>query len=702
MGLHGATVFFSAFLLFQVQPVIGRVILPWFGGTPAVWTTCMLFFQLLLLAGYAYSHATISRLSYRAQGTVHLVVLGAALLALAAMLVSWGIPLIPDSSFKPPDGSAPTFRVLKLLAVSVGLPFFVLSTTGPLIQAWWARVQSGASAYRLYSLSNAGSLLALLGYPFLVEPAFALRTQAAIWSAGFLVFVVLCGLSAVQVRSLAGRLEASGESATDSEPSPSIATRAMWVLLAFCPSLMLLATTNQMCQDLAPVPFLWVLPLALYLLTFILCFESDRWYRRGSFAFFLCILGVVVCAVLNNRTETNMPVQVGTFSATLFVCCMTCHGELVRLKPSARYLTNFYLMVSVGGALGGLFTGLLAPILFTGFWEYQLGLGACFVLMATVLFHDPSSPLHGPRRKVARTAVLAGLASIVLGLFSTVAHYETEWASRSFYGVLRVSYLNKDDPKEHTAALYNGMIMHGFQYLGPGLKRTVTSYFGSTSGAGLAFRRHPRVLGAPGVERKLKVGVLGLGTGTLAAYAQPGDELRFYEINPEVDRLAGLSGTAFSFLKDSPAKTTVVMGDGRLSLERELETTGSNGFDLFVLDVFSGDSIPVHLLTREALALYLSHMRESDGIIVAHVSNRYLDLRPLVIGLAKEKGLTAVSVTDDGDGEKTLPSQYMLITASRPFLEDPEVAKTIDPDAPAQSVRLWTDDFSSMIGLFKP
>jgi hypothetical protein len=701
MGLHGATVFFSAFLLFQIQPVIGRVILPWFGGTPAVWTTCMLFFQVLLLAGYAYSHGIISRLSHRAQGTVHLAVLGAALLTLVAMLVSWGIPLIPDSSFKPPDGSAPTFRVLKLLAVSVGLPFFVLSTTGPLVQAWWARVQSGASAYRLYSLSNAGSLLALLGYPFLVEPAFALRTQAAIWSVGFVVFVVLCGLSAIQVRSVGGALETASESAPDPGPSPSVATRAMWVLLAFCPSVMLLATTNQMCQDLSPVPFLWVLPLALYLLTFILCFESDRWYRRGSFAFFLCILGVVVCAVLNNRTETNMPVQVATFSATLFVCCMTCHGELVRLKPSARFLTTFYLMVSVGGALGGLFTGLLAPILFTGFWEYQLGLGACFVLMATVLFHDPSSPLHGPRRKVARTAVLAGLASIVLGLFSTVALYETQWAARSFYGVLRVSRFNENDPKEHAAALYNGMIMHGFQHLGPGLRRVPTAYYGPLGGGGLALRRHPRRLSPNEADRALRVGVLGLGVGTQASYGQAGDEFRFYEINPEVDRLAGLNGTAFSFLKDSPAKTTVVMGDGRLSLERELATTGSNGFDVFVLDVFAGDSIPVHLLTREALALYVSHLRQPDGVIAAHISNRYLDLRPLVIGLAKEKGLTAVSVTDDGDGDKTLPSQYMLITASRAFLEDPEVAKAVDPDAPVDSVRLWTDDFSSLIGMFK-
>ncbi|MGO9454012.1 MAG: hypothetical protein ACLQDV_23615, partial [Candidatus Binataceae bacterium] len=432
MRTYAFTIFVGAFLLFQVEPMLAKYILPWFGGTPAVWTTCLLFFQILLLAGYAYAHLIGTKLPPRKQMAAHLALIALCILAMGLLAIVWRSPLLPGSGWKPAHADFPVPRILLVLSVSIGLPYFVLSATAPLLQSWFARTHQGTSPYRLYALSNLGSLLALLTYPFVVEPTLSLRAQANMWSSLYLLFaagMVLCAMPLRDAAPLAVAVEADGAVET-----PSRSTYILWISLAACASLLLYGATNQMTQDIAPIPFLWVLPLALYLLSFVICFDGERWYHRGVFhpLFGIAVLCTFLAAVYTDRIalsvghrvlstmKVNVLLQVGNASLLLFAGCMVCHGELVRLKPGARNLTAFYLMVSAGGALGGIFAVTIAPLIFRGFWEYRLAVWSCAVLMTIVLARDRTSWVY-QRKPIFALLIFAAVLALPL-LLHIVQH----------------------------------------------------------------------------------------------------------------------------------------------------------------------------------------------------------------------------------------------------------------------------------------
>lgn len=691
---YGLAIFSSAFLLFQVEPLIAKIILPWFGGAAAVWTTCLLFFQVVLLLGYLYAHLLIRSFRPRMQGRVHAVLLAASLLAL---------PILPKDSWKPSGLENPAMRILLLLGVTVGLPFFLLSSTSPLLQAWYAQKRTGSAPYRFYALSNAGSLLALLSYPVLVEPRLSSSHQAAGWSLAYAAVVVLCAAVALSPRDEL----ASGRPPTDrpqsAAPRPDWKTQALWVALAACGSALLLAITNHVCQNIASVPFLWVIPLSLYLLSFILCFEGHAWYQRG---FFLRMLGVALggmtYALASSFDNSPLFALIPLFCIGLFVCCMFCHGELARLKPAPMHLTSFYLMISLGGALGAVFVALLAPHLFSGYYELPIALGSCAVLVLLVNRRDPGSQFYKARWQPAWLVMVALVAAVVASLFVTARDQaaRTRRMVRNFYGVLSVldlvgpnavlvqgTAVHPLDDDARFRKLMNGTIDHGLQFLAPARRRQPTSYYGPSSGAGLALN----VLGERG---PLRAGFIGLGAGTLAAYGRPGDRYTFYEINPLVVQIAHQE---FSFLQDSQAGIEIVPGDARLSLERE----GPQGFDVLVVDAFSGDSIPVHLLTREAFALYFRQLKP-DGVLAVHVSNKYLYLQPVVEAAAAWLGRKAMIIVSDADERKGIyRAQWILLSGQEAFFSRPELAKAGNLLTATRNSRLWTDDYSSLYRILK-
>jgi SAM-dependent methyltransferase len=670
MILYAVTIFLSAFLLFQVQPLIAKMILPWFGGTAAVWTTCMLFFQLLLLAGYIYSHAYVTR-RIPARRTVHIV-----LLVLAAAT----LPLTASVAWKPSGGEDPTWRILGLLATSVGLPYFVLSTTGPLVQAWHARSHPGAIPYRLFALSNLGSMLALLSYPLLVEPTLALGKQTAIWSASFVAFALLCALLAWRNRG-----GDAPHSPVEEAEKPGPGLQALWAALAGCASTLLLAFTGHMTLNIAAIPFLWVLPLALYLLSFVLCFEASGWYRRWLFLPLLAVGLLAVCVTLT-RSNPSIWTLIPLYSATLFAACMVCHGELARSKPHPRYLTGFYLMLALGGALGGVMVGLIAPNVFDDLYELPLGMVALCVFVMLALLRDRASLLHGRWGPAARLVFLVLIVALGVQLARTYRDNsaDTRVTLRNFYGVLNVR--DSGEGPDAMRVLSHGTIIHGKQFLEPDRRDWPTTYYGLTSGVGLA------ILDAR-ARGPVRLGVVGLGTGTLAAYGRTGDVVRFYDINPKVVELAR---TEFSFLKDSPARVEVQLGDARLSLERE----AAQNFDVLALDAFSSDAIPVHLLTVEAVATYFKQLRPG-GVLAVHISNRYLDLVPVVQQAARRLSLELREVdNDDDDDVGVYRSDWLLLSASRAAFEGPLLkdAQRIDT---VPHVGLWTDDYSDLYSILK-
>jgi SAM-dependent methyltransferase len=678
MLLYAGTIFVSAFLLFQVQFIIAKVILPWFGGSAAVWTLCILFFQVVLLLGYLYAHWSIRILPPKKQVLFHVILLGLSLLTL---------PIIPGSRWKPTGPEDPTARILALLAVSVGLPYFLLSTTSPLLQAWYSRTFKGSVPYRLFALSNAGSMLALLSYPVIVEPLLAVRWQALGWSLFYLVFTALCG--AVALRSRDGG-EVCAETA-DGEPGPGWGLRFLWTVLPACASALFMSVTNHLTQNVAAIPFLWVLPLTLYLLSFILCFSGERRYWR-KFYLLLIVPGIAAMSwlLLMGQENASFKIMMPVFAGGLFVCCMVCHGELARLAPHPRHLTSYYLMISLGGAVGGLFVGLFAPNLFSGYFELPVSLAACAILVGAAVFHDLSKR---PTRALRHRAWLAvfppfsvALAVFVFLLINHSGH-GSRLMVRNFYGSLCVSDRQGEMGLGPVRTLLHGTIIHGTQFLRQDLRRRPTTYFGTDSGVGLALLH-----GDQGTS--LRVGIIGLGAGTLACYGRPGDSYRFYEINPLVISLAR---SEFTFLGDSGARIDVVPGDGRLSLEREPEQV----FDIFVVDAFSGDSIPVHLITREAFTLYFRHLKE-NGILAVHITNKYIDLKPVVRRLAEGLGKEARLVeTNKNKYAGTDESSWVLITGNRRFLEEPAVKAAGKPIPVAGDRYAWTDDYSNLLRVLK-
>ncbi len=615
---YAATIFLSAFLLFLVQPIIARQILPWFGGASSVWTTCLVFFQSALLAGYAYADAT-TRLGARRQTLLHVVLLVVSLATL---------PILAAESWKPQGDEAPIARILLLLTVTIGLPYFLLSTTTPLLQSWYWRRFRSVVPYRLFALSNFASLLALLGFPVLAEPWFNLRQLGLAWSALYVAFVALCVATAW--RSLRETHSGEGEAQRAGSPAahavkaapPSGAEQALWLSLSAMGSVMLLAVTNHVTQNIASVPFLWVVPLSLYLVTFILCFDHPRWYVRPLFfGAALLLVPAMAWQIASLDLHTAAPL----FFVGLFVACMVCHGELARARPAPEHLTRFYLMLSLGGAAGAVLVALVAPNVLRGYFELNVALVALAVLLALRL---SGMARLGGLLAAALTAYFAISAGIDYGAGKRVME-------RDFYGVVRTH--DREVEGVRYRAMLHGAIMHGGQLLDEQYRGQPADYFGPTSGYGRLFAALDEARPAP-----RKVGVIGLGAGVVAAYGRDGDTMTFYEISPKV---IDIERREFTFLRDSPAKIDVVVGDGRLSLEQELKLSGPRGFEVLGIDAFSGDSIPMHLITREAMALYVRHLAP-DGVIVFQATNRYIDLLPVIQRLAAEQGMEARLVSD--------------------------------------------------------
>jgi SAM-dependent methyltransferase len=675
MPLYAATTFFSAFLLFLVQPITAKQILPWFGGSAAVWTTCLVFFQTTLLLGYAYSDAVARRLSPRQQVGLHV-----ALLALSCAL----LPIVPGAHWKPLGTENPSLLILGLLAATIGLPYFLLSTTSPLVQAWFARTYPGRSPYRLFALSNLASMLALLGYPLALEPWVATRLQSSGWSAAYVVFALLAAASAwFSVRGPGEAPAVVPEPVPDGDgrqSSPAVGRQILWAALAATGSFLLLAVSNHITQNIASIPLLWIAPLSIYLLTFILCFDSTRWYRRATFrAMLAAAIGAMGWTLADSDLTHELALQIGVFCAGLFLACMFCHGELSRLKPAPRYLTRFYLMVSLGGAVGSVLVGIVAPLVLPAYFELALGLIVCAALLAWQV------------RRAHPVFIVLSVAALLFSVgaagWSIHGFYEnTVLATRNFYGVLRVQEWNVGTANYHRS-LIHGTILHGTQYPSPELERQPTTYYTATSGIGRAIEsRHPSL-------EPLRVGIIGLGTGTIAAWGSKGDIYRFYDINPAV---IGIAKRDFTFLGKSEASIEIALGDARLSLERE----SPQNFDVLAIDAFSSDAIPVHLITSEALAVYRRHMKPG-GIIAFHVTNRYLDLAPVVQQLADAQGLSAVLVADDGEEPMGSRSDWVLLSDS----DEPLEAKAIDEVAETIEARpgwrLWTDDFNNIVQVLK-
>ena len=687
MLFYALTIFLSAFLLFQVQPMIAKFILPWFGGSAAVWGTCMLFFQAALLGGYGYAHWIVQRQKTVKQIKIHSIILGLSLLTL---------PILPSERWKPTGTENPSIAILILLLVTIGLPYFALSTTSPLLQAWYSRQFQGAIPYRLFALSNFASLLALLSYPPVVEPNSTAKLQAYGWSAGYAAFVIFCIFTAWRSKDIEYTPEAASDDAM-AEP-PNLGDQMMWMGLSACASILLLTVTTHLTTDVASIPFLWLIPLVLYLLTFILCFETPKFYYRPVFLplAFLSI-GLISWMLKPDRpswlassfpdpSDWHMPGLIAGYSLCMFFIAMSCHGELVRLKPHPKYLTSFYFMLSVGGAMGGLFVGLIAPNLFNSFYEFPGGLALSAVLLALAMVRGKEEWFEASKLRMAGlglTVLCLGGLMVQLGRVVKFELSGYRVVMRNFYGQLRV------EEENGIRKLMHGVINHGQQYVDPGLRRVISNYYCTESGVGrlMATRKQ-------GVPQR--VGIIGLGTGNLTAYGRKGDLYRVYEINQQVLQLAK---TEFTYLKDAEMPLEIAMGDGRLSLERE----EPENFDTLTLDAFSGDSVPVHLLTKEAFAVYWRHMKP-NGVLAVHISNKYLELKPVVAASAFASGKKALLIEYDetgAEGEVCFGSTWVLVLSAETLQAMPELMRYGTMLEPTAGFRVWTDDFSNMFSILK-
>lgn len=691
MPIFITVVFLSAFLLFQVQPVIARYILPWYGGSPAVWTTCLLFFQVGLLAGYAYAHALVIFLREKRQWQVgiHLVLLVFAFLLL---------PITPTGDLKPDaSGDDPILGIVHLLAITVGFPYLLLSASGPLLQHWFSESFPGRSPYRLYAVSNLGSLLGLITYPFLFEPLLKVPQQTMLWSVAFGVYGLFAIGAAWGFLKKTGPLKVPSPDRDGPALPVPVVDVVLWVAFSACGSMLLLSLTSQMCQDVAVVPFLWVIPLSLYLLTFVIAFDHARWYFRPvAIALAAVSMGTTIWLMNQQFASGEWPLewQISTYCAAIFSGCLICHGEIVRLKPDVRHLTGFYLFISLGGAIGGVLVSLVAPLLFDGYWELHVA----FVLLALLLSIQLGRKFYSYRTHwLALTGAVLWIGVIGAMIFSLRHHMEDSRrdsvaVTRGFYGVLQVAEENVGTDDEYRS-LYHGRINHGRQYQGDAYRRLATTYYSLKSGVGAVFELIPERKETP--RAPLHVGAIGLGVGTIATYAEKGDHFRFYEINPQVE---GLARTYFTYLGDCKGEASVVLGDARISLERELAAGNPQQFDALFVDAFSGDSIPIHLLTREAFALYFRHLKP-DGVLAIHITNLHLELADPVRNLATEFGWNAFRVdhSPDASDYHSYYSDWVLITKNVDFiaaLEGSDFVSEWDRETTADI--LWTDDYSNL------
>lgn len=690
LWLSGAAVFLGATLLFVVQPLAARSLLPWYGGAPMVWAVALFFFQAVLLGGYLYAHLLVTRLAPRIQLAVH-----GLLLALAALA---SLPPLPGTGWAPDGGEAPAGWILLTLLVTLGPGFFALAATTPLVSAWVARAGPSAAddpkatgVYRLYALSNAGSLIGLALYPLLLEPLLGLGAQGRLWSAGFVAFAALTLLAGVaSVRASAGDADRAVRRVRPRLGDFHVAA----FLLAAVGSLALVAVTTHLTRDVAAVPFLWIAPLGLYLLTFILAFRGGDPYPRRLLVPLL-LVSVAACFYvwfqdITYGLERALLAHAVAALGFLFTGCWITHGEIVRRKPAPSRLTGFYLSMTAGGALGGLLASIGSPLLFPNVWEYPLAL-----VLAVVVAFRVATPPRDALRSLARKAIPAATLGVAIAV-SALEHRRPLTATRNFFGVVRVMEAYPGTP-EWRRDMWHGGIAHGSQWFGPGRRREPTLYYYEGTGIEVVLNRHPNRR----LVRPLRVAVVGLGTGSIVVHGRRGDLFRFYELDPQVVQAAR---DYFTFLADAPAEVEVVLGDGRLSLLRE-ESAGEEGFDVIVLDAFAGDAIPVHLLTAEAFDLYRSRLAPG-GTIAVHISNRHVDLAPVIRaqGLRLEL-LSLLTVSDPDPDLFHYTATWVVLSLNTDLITDPSLLGRAEPwagDAADPGDRfLWTDDHSNLLDVLR-
>jgi hypothetical protein len=695
-ALYSIAILLGAFLLFQVQPLVGKYILPWFGTSSSVWATCLLFFQIMLLVGYSYAHLLSSRLQMKKQILLHTLFMLGALFFL---------PIIPDGHLKPVPEGNPTLGILLILGLTISIPYMLLAATSPILQQWRAKEGAGESTWRLYAISNIGSLGALLSYPFLVEPYFTLHTQLRAWSASFAVYTaVMLLISLLKLRAPCTQESPQPKPVENARPI-SRSQISKWLLLSGFASALLVATTNRIGQDVPAIPFLFILPLCLYLITYIISFDSPRWYLRPLVCALLPIGIGLAWYDLRENSDLDLFVRVSIYSLALFICCMSCHGELAREKPSTRHLTFFYLCIALGGALGGIFSAWVAPQIFLDVVEYPISLLGCFATVMWIICHDILTQKHCIKSILA----IAYSALALLGLSALFFHQMNSTPNaiiskaRNFYGVVKIIERYADIPRLHQYQMLHGDIDHGAQYQHLGQRAWKVSYYNKTSGIGLANRFHPR---RKNPNHPFRIGVIGLGTGSLCAWANdietsaaressPNDAIHFYEINPQVIDFAEIYFTYLSDARRRGVEVSLSQGDARLTMEQQWLENSPQQFDILAVDAFSGDSIPMHLLTKECFSLYLKHL-QPDGIVAFHISNRYLNLCTVVQALADEFDYTLININAGPNNFTEQSSRWALLTQNEEFIGSPALTSARDNPLNSPSI-LWTDDFSSLL-----
>lgn len=669
--LDAGTIFLGALLLFAVEPMSAKKLLPALGGSSAVWITCLVFFQTALLLGYLYAHWLARRPNSRQAAILHIVLLVLA----GATLAFLRQPNLTAAS------AHPLTAIFEALSLSIGLPFLLLASTSPLLQYWLAREQGSAILWRLFALSNAGSLLALILYPTLVEPYFSLTTQRSAWCCGFGIYVILC--ADIAWRSRTSGVAPQAESAPAAPAARStLRSRLLWFFLPAAAAMQLCAVTSHLTQNIAAIPMLWVLPLVVYLLTFIVAFETPRLYRRWLIArFLLVMLGGL--GYMLSKINMGLPVllAIGFFLAELFFACLFCHAEAYALRPAdPSEATLFYLLIAAGGAAGTFFIGIVCPLLFDANYDVAL---AFFVTAALALVVVAQS---GLAERLVWAVATGAMLSIVI-MLHIVYQRSTLLEERNFYGALRVTESHDPAQAQTVRKLVNGNIVHGTQWFAPAFRQTPTTYYAHDSGIGLALEYCCQ-------GRPRNIGVVGLGAGTLAAYGEPGDRIHFYEINPAVPLIAQ---NLFTWLRESKANITITEGDARLSLTAE----DPQRFDVLAIDAFTGDAIPLHLLTTQSMAVYRRHLAPG-GILAFHVSNQYLDLPPEVAQLAAASGMAARLFdipANDARGESR--SLWVLLTDNADFFTQPQLAATAQLISPRPGLHAWTDERSSLLPILR-
>ncbi len=730
--VYGLTAFVSATMLFLVQPMFAKMILPLLGGAPAVWNTAVVFYQGVLLIGYLYAHLTTRLLGVRRQALLH------AVLLLLPLLV---LPITVPGNWQPPTATNPIPWLLALLGVTVGLPFFVVSTSSPLLQAWFART-GHRDPYVLYAASNVGSMVALLGYPTLIEPRLHLEDQSHLWAGGYLLLVALTLTCAALIARGPGTTQEATATASRQAEAVEVADerltlvrRLRWLGLAFIPSSLMMSVTTYITTQIAPIPLLWVIPLAIYLLTFILVFAGRQLLPQRLLvrAFPIVFLPLVMLMLI--QATQPMVLLALLHMVVFFLAAMICHGAIATDRPAPRHLTEFYLWMSAGGVLGGMFNALLAPVIFNTLAEYPLVLAlACLalprfgadaltpafvrrdlilpvlssgllaalivgtaalnlsegILALVVIFGLPALLCFSFSRRPLRFALGVGALFLVTTVLYTSALGQELATERSFFGLHRILL----DPSGRFHTLAHGGTNHGMQSVDPDKQKIPLTYYYPTGPIGQVFAAYS------GEHAKQRVGVVGLGAGSLACYKAPGQAWTFYELDPRVEEIAR-NPRYFTYLRDCAPDSPVVLGDGRLSLV----AAPTAGYNLLVLDAYSSDTVPVHLLTREALALYLDKLAPG-GIIAFHISNLYLDLKPVISSLATDAGLISlsqddlnVSAEDAANGKN--PSQWVVIARQPADLARLAGDTRWHPLTAAPDQVVWTDSFSSIIDLIR-